>query len=186
MKNLLLIGNKPYEEFDKADEVKDFDFVVRVNRMTNYGVTGTRLDGHYLGMYDDFRNVYHGGEYAEMIKTAQQIFCPQLVKDNTEHIFDYITKEQYDGIEVVDIGERPRNEMNCHYPTSTLFMLRHLLRTPKWKDEYDIYITGIDIEGRGNLMSNGEAWINTRHRYCGYAEEEWLKWRIKQGEIKVL
>lgn len=185
MKELLLIGNKPYETFEKANEVNNFDFVVRVNRMTNYGVTGSKLDGHYLGMYKDFRDVYHGGEHKDLIKLAKQIFCPQVIKDNTEHIFDYITQEQYDNIEIVDIGERPRNEMNCAYPTSTLFMLRHLLST-HWADEYNIWLTGVDIEGRGELMANGDEWKYTRHATCGQAEENWIKWQVKRGRMKML
>ena len=47
---LILVGNKPFE-CDRSAEIDAMDFVVRVNRMNNFGLSGTRLDGYFLGLY---------------------------------------------------------------------------------------------------------------------------------------
>ena len=39
--------------------------------MTNLLTTGTRIDGVFIGAYDDFKYTYKGGEFKDYFKTAK-------------------------------------------------------------------------------------------------------------------
>ena len=182
-KRLILVGNKPFTR-DMSEVIDHFDFVVRVNRMNNYGLSGTKIDGYHLGMFNDFMNVYHGGEHVQEIRRATQIFAPERVIADRKHIFDYISQEQYDGIECVD-WVHAHKDMGIFSPTSTVLMLWHLLNT-HWAGSYDIYLTGMDIEGRGEMFMTNPEWSTTSHRLYGDAEEQYIKGLIKDGKIQFL
>lgn len=182
-KQLILVGNKPFSNLSLAETIDDYDFVIRVNRMTNYGLSGKKTDGVFLGMYSDFIEKYDGGEHRDVFKEASNIFSVQAVKNN-EKVLDYITPEQRDGIEVVK-HFYALQDVKVNSITSTVLMLHHLLNS-HWKDEYEITVTGVDIDGRGDIMANGDEWKDNLHGKNGHAEEEWLKSLVEKGLIKYL
>lgn len=182
-KKLLLIGNKPIEE-DVSEKVDSFDFVVRVNRMTNVPNTGRKIDGYYLGMWRDFREQYHGGEHRDIMKEAKVVFCHPRVYENRVNIFEYITKEQYMTAEIINVNAS-RIGIGTQYPTSTISVLWYLVNS-HWAYEYDIYIFGIDIEGRDELFRSNAEWNTTTHVNAGGDEAEYMKRLIAEGKIKVL
>ena len=53
-------------------------------------------------------------------------------------------------------------------------------------ENYEIWIAGITVEGRKELMETGDPWINTNHRFFGKEEEEFLKRLLQEGKIKRL
>lgn len=183
MKKLLLIGNKLIDK-DISAKVDAYDYVVRVNRMNNIPNTGTKINGYYLGMWKDFREKYHGGEHKELIKNAEIVFCCNRVYKNTQNIFDYITQEQYDNVEIIDI-DKSRKGIGTKFPTSTISVLWHLVNS-HWADEYEISITGIDIEGRDELFRTNWEWASTAHITAGKAEADYMLKLISEGKIKVL
>lgn len=183
-KELILVGNKPFLTDDLAEEIDSYDFVVRVNRMNNLYLSGSKIDGYYLGMWKDFRDVWHGGQFKERIKDAKKIFAPKEVYRNTKFIFDYITKEQYDSIEVINITES-RKGTSVPYPTSTISTLWYLLNS-NWNEQYNISLTGVDIDGRGEMFLREEEWNTTTHGNCGYDEERYLRNLVETKQIKFI
>ena len=183
-KRLILIGNKPFSSDTLCDEIDSYDFIVRVNRMNNLYKAGTRVDGYYLGMWRDFRDIWHGGEHRDRIKDAKVVFACPIIYRTTEYIFDYITREQYDNIELIDINAS-RKGIGTMYPTSTISVLYHLLNS-HWADEYDITLTGVDIEGRGDMFRSDMEWNTTTHVMSGDDEEKYLRNLVENGEIKFL
>lgn len=183
-KELILVGNKPFLTDQLACEIDSYDFVVRVNRMNNLYLSGSRVDGYYLGMWKDFRNIWNGGPYKDRIKDARKVFMCQKVFENTDHVFEYVTKEQYDNCEIIDINAS-RAGIGAQYPTSTVSVLWHLLNT-HWNDEYNITLTGLDIDGRGDMFLSESEWNTTKHGECGYDEERYLKWLVETRQIKFI
>ena len=182
-KRLILVGNKPFE-CDRSAEIDAMDFVVRVNRMNNYGLSGTRIDGYFLGLYTDFVQKYHGGAHRREIRRARQVFCQPRVLRKKPLIFDFISMEQYAGIETTS-WEGCIRDTGIRVPTSTMLVLHHLLTT-HWAEEYDVWLTGVDIEGRGQMFRDCEEWNTTRHRDSGVEEEAWLRRLVNDEKIKML
>lgn len=184
-KRLLLIGNGPIS-IDISDKVNTFDYVFRINRMSNFLNTGTRIDGLFLGVYNDFLNMYNGGEFKEYFKTAKQIFLTERTRDNFKADWQYyITKEQWDNVKILSF-EKNEEHIKTSQITTTIRILDILISEPEWYENYEIWICGITIEGRGELMYNGDAWIKTLHRFHGKEEEEFLKKLVNEGKIKRL
>lgn len=179
-KRLILVGNKPFER-DLSAVVDGYDFVVRVNRMNNFGLSGRKIDGYYLGLYTDFVQKYQGGEHRREIRRARQIFCQPRILKKKPLIFDFINHEQYHGIETTDWAGCQR-DTGIRVPTSTMLVLHHLLTT-HWAEEYEISLTGVDIEGRGQMFREQAEWNTTRHRDSGIEEERWLKKIVAEGKI---
>ena len=182
-KKLILVGNKPFANDSLAAVIDGYDFVVRVNRMTNFGASGVKTDGVFLGMYSDFINQYDGGEHKDVFRLASQIFAVQMVK-NDDKVLDYITSAQREGLEVVS-HFYALCDVNVGSITSAVLMLHHLLRS-HWADEYEITVTGLDIDGRGELMRTGDEWKNNEHGQMGDREEAWLKGLVESGLILYL
>lgn len=183
MKKLVLIGNKPIST-DISSIIDSFDFVIRVNRMNNIPNTGYKINGYYLSMNDRFKFIYNGGEHKDLIKEASIIITKDRFLKDTEHIFDYITEAQYKSAETIDY-ENAKQNIGARFPTSTICCLNHLLTT-HWNNDYEIWITGIDIDGRGDMFFNNREWRCTEHQFAGYDEEIYLKNLIKENKIKVL
>lgn len=72
-KRLLLIGNGPIL-INISDKVNKFNYVMRINRITNFIIIESRIDGVFIGAYKDFREFYKGVEFKEYFKTAKEVF----------------------------------------------------------------------------------------------------------------
>lgn len=185
-KKLLLIGNAPIP-IDIADKVNQFDYVLRINRMTNLNNTGKRIDGVFIAAYEDWRNVYHGGENKEYYKQASDIWLTPEIKHNFHDWKEYFTEKQWSNPILISFANNSNiDHVNCTIITTTIRVLDVLVHTKSITDIYDIWIAGITIEGRGKMMETGSAWIDTAHRYMGYAEEKYLKRLVTEGKVKRL
>ena len=183
-KTLLLIGNGPIP-IDISDKVNEFDYVMRVNRMTNFSTTGTRIDGVFIGAYHDFREIYKGGEFKDYFKTAKEVFLTDNLKKWFTDWSEFLTQEQWDNVKIMDFHSNLEN-IGRTFPTTTICVLNVLTSDPQWYEKYEIWICGITVEGREELMYNGAPWIKTTHRFDGKKEEEFLKKLIAEGRIKRL
>lgn len=183
-KKLLLIGNGPIN-IDISDKVNTFDYVLRVNRMTNFPTTGNRIDGLFIGAYKDFKYDYKGGEFRDYIKTAKEIFLTQILKDKFSNWDEFLTQEQWDNVKIMSFKYNHQN-IGTPFPTTTLCVLNVLTSFPEWYEKYEIWIAGITVEGREKLMAEGEAWKYTNHRFDGKKEEDFLKKLINENRIKRL
>lgn len=183
-KKLLLIGNGPIP-IDISEKVNEFDYVFRVNRMTNFPTTGTRIDGVFIGAYKDFRTIYKGGEFKDYFKTAKQVFLTQELKKWFKDWDEYLTQEQWDNVQIMDFSHNMEN-IGSKFPTTTLCVLNVLTSFPEWYENYEIWVCGITVEGRSELMYNGQPWIKTLHRFDGEKEEIFLKKLLNENKIKRL
>ena len=178
-KKLLLIGNGPIP-IDISDNVNEFDYVLRINRMTNLPTTGDKIDGIFIGAYNDFFNIYKGGEFKEYFKKAKDIFLTQKLKERFEDKWkDYLTKEQWENLTLLSFKNNVGN-VKANPITTTIIVLDVLTTFPEWHENYEIWIAGITVEGRGQLMSTGEPWSKTLHKMQGYKEECFLKLLLKE------
>ena len=185
MKKLLLIGNGPIP-VDISDKVNSFDYVFRINRMTNLLTTNpSRIDGVFIGAYRDFRYEYKGGEFRDYFKTAGQIFLTAPLKSWFDNWSEFLTQEQWDNVQLMDFRYNEDN-IGISFPTTTLCVLNVLTSFPEWYENYEIWIAGITVNGREFLMSTGDPWLKTNHRFNGRKEEDFLKRLINEGRIKRL
>lgn len=180
-KRLILVGNKPTNKDGLSNLVDSFDYVVRVNRMNNLGATGTKIDGCYIGAWPDWKYKYKGGEHRDLYKTIPHLFMIKRTWENFENYKEFITDEQYANVELLDFSIC-KEHIGTPRATSALRVLDCLLHS-HWVDEYDISITGIDVEGRGWLFINNPTWSETGHKYAGFAEERYLKKIIEEGLV---
>lgn len=183
-KKLLLIGNGPIP-IDISEKVNEFDYVMRVNRMNNFLTTSSRIDGVFIGAYRDFREIYKGGEFRDYFKFAKDVFLIKPMDKWFKNWSDYLTQEQWDNIKFMDFKYNEEN-IGTAFPTTSLCVLNVLTSFSEWYDNYEIWICGITVEGREELMMNGEPWKKTNHRFDGKKEEQFLKKLIKEGKIKRL
>lgn len=183
-KRLLLIGNGPIP-LDISDKVNEFDYVLRINRMTNLTNTGKRIDGVFIGAYKDFRTIYKGGEFREYFKTAKQIFLTNNIQKKFDNWSEFLTKDQWDNVKIMDFKYNLEKVGTTH-PTTTICVLNVLTSFPEWYDNYEIWICGITVEGREQLMSKGTPWAKTGHRFDGKKEEDFLKKLLDEGKINRL
>lgn len=180
MKKLILVGNKPPVKRSLAKKIDSFDYVIRVNRMNYLGPAGLKIDGLFFEPSWQWNVAYQGGPHRDKVKTASQIFMREKYYDSfDEASFEYITRKQYEHIELVNESfaiEATKFERL----TSSIKLLGHLLNSD-WKERYTIYITCLDIESRAYLIDHDPIWRN--HQGAGYPEQEYLKQQLKLKNI---
>ena len=177
--SLILVGNKPPKKKSLAKKIDAFDFVVRVNRMNYLGPAGNRKDGIFYEANWQMGHIYKGGEHRDEIKRVKKIFMRQHWYDTFSNWQLYLTEQQYREIEV--INESYANEgTKFENTTNAIKMLAHLLNT-HWKQEYDIWITCLDVEHRAYLIDNDPIW--DYHKGAGMPEQEYLEEQLKCKNI---
>ena len=185
-KRLLLIGNAPIP-VDISKEVNTFDYVFRINRMNNLPTTGYRVDGVFIAAHNDWRNVYKGGEYKDYYKRAKDVFVTPEIKATLHDWAEYLTLEQWQNIKLMDFTQNHLpDHVNTPIITTTIRVLDVLTSAKNITDNYEIWIAGFTVDGRGKMMEKGDAWINTEHRWMGHREEDFLKRLIAQGRVQRL
>ena len=179
---LIIIGNKPISH-DMSFIDSEFDYILRVNRMLNFGNTGYRIDGLFLGAYRDFKTTYRGGEYREWYSSVKDIYMTPRIKKNFNNWSEYITKIQYDNIKLWDF-QKAKKELDANL-TSSICVIWSVLNDSEFTDNYEIWFTGLDIE-RSELMKTGNPWKDTGHKDAGEAETRYLKSCINSGILNYL
>lgn len=177
-KKLIVVGNKDIS----CSIVDTFDYVIRINRMTNYGNTGYRTDGLYLEANNVFKNIYTGEMLKKLIDEETHIFMnPKWYRQFYEWR-SYLTPRQYMLAELIDY-DSICSDIGVHNPTSGVSLLVHLLNS-SWRQEYDIYIVGFELEDRLGMIDNNVYWA--WHYGAGEAELTYLNKCIESGILKVL
>lgn len=181
-KRLILVGNKPSYKTGLSAIVDSFDYVFRISRMNNLGATGNKIDGIYLEANNVFKYIFKGGDNRDEIKRAKHIFMHQYWYEHFQEWELYITKQQYDSIELIDY-EAAIRDIGFERPTSAVLILAYLLNS-SWKDRFHIHITCLDVENRAQLIDNNPLW--NYHNGAGIIEENYLKQKINNGLIKLI
>lgn len=177
-KTLVLVGNMPVS----SSEVDSFDYVIRLNHMSNYKETGTKTSGIYLEANSHFKATEDPPSFKDKAKGAISIFMKPYWLENFSEWAQYLTPKQYFGVELID------EEILCQIighprPTSGVLILAHLLNS-QWINEYDIYIIGFELKNRVRMIDKDPYWA--WHHGAGEAESAYLNNCIKSGLIKVL
>lgn len=183
IQRLILIGNKPLRENHLWIDT-EYDKIFRINKMDNLGNSGERIDALYLGAYPDF-TAAKGGKHRARYREARSICMLPIPHRFFWDWSDYITREQFERIQLIDF-----TEARCFFKaatTSTINILWLLLngKFAEFKD-YEITLAGVDVEGRAELLRTGEPWRDNEHSKAGATEERWLKELISTGRIKYL
>ncbi|RQO73764.1 hypothetical protein DBR40_13220 [Pedobacter sp. KBW01] len=178
-KNLILVGNKPPMREPLGNEIDSFDYVMRINRMNYLGHSGNRIDGLFLEANTEFTKIFKGGDNKKSIKSAGQILMRNCWYEMFSEWREYISERQYNGIEI--INERNAiSETGFERLTSPVLLLGHLLNSG-WAEQYNIWITCLDIENRAIMIDNHSIW--QWHKGAGLFEERYLKNKLKSGQI---
>lgn len=189
-KELILVGNKP-DIVNISSLVDSHDYVLRVNRMQNYGLSGTRIDGLYICAWREYLQLSTKETYERTLKAKRIFIEPRHIKFLDMHWKEICSFEQYNHVGLFHFENRGfdrviENRQPNQVPTSTFKLLDYLLNTPQWMDNYNITITGIDINNRSDLLMNGANWIHTTHKTVGQAEADFIKKQVKLGNIKYM
>jgi hypothetical protein len=178
-KKLVFVGNKPPMRDGLGKEIDSFDYVIRINRMNYLGYAGNRIDGLCLEANDHFKYLCKGGENKKYIKKAGQVFIRPKWYEKFLNWNDYLTREQFKNIIVFE-DQFAIKETSFERLTTSILFIGYLLNS-HWKDEYDIYITCLDIEKRSRLIDNHPNW--EYHKGAGLYEQEFLMSKINSKQI---
>lgn len=177
-KKLVVVGNQDIA----CSSIDTFDYVIRINRMTNYCNTGYRTDGLFLEANSIFKNIYTGEKLKEKITENTHIFMNPNWHKKFDEWSDYLSIQQYALTELINY-ETICSLVGCSNPTSGVALLSHLLSTD-WSQEYDIHIVGFELQNRVEMIETDPYW--DWHRGAGAAELSFLKKCITSGELIVL
>lgn len=201
---------------EMIDIINSFDIIMRINKMDNLIETGKRVDwwwfdycifaGKYLKQFT-VRNYLsnitkvmtnwtsiclfglNNTNNEEEIKLGSiEFLLRKLLLDLLQELPDDCVIVKNENYSNRSICERNKywdiDEKNKTIPTTFVIALSHLI--DEYSDEYDIYITCTDLEGRGELYKTNPIWSTGWHRNVGQHEEDYIKLMIKEGKIKYL
>lgn len=201
---------------EMIDTINSFDVIMRINKMDNLIETGKRVDWWwfdyciFIGKHINFiaRNYLAN---VTKVMTNWTSICLFGLNDESNKEEDKklellrfffrkllieLLQELPDNCNII----KNKNYSNCSIcernkywnidiknktiPTTFVIALSHLI--DEYSDEYDIYITCTDLEGRDELYKTNPIWSNSWHCNVGQYEEDYLKLMIKEGKIKYL
>lgn len=185
MKKLIIVGNKVIDK-DISKEVESFDMIVRLNRMNNWGNTGTRTDLLLVDPHKVFFKLLT--QPYEKYKSAKQILL------NTAHIGgvgkllskNIVTLHQIkNAIRINIVNEKKamqhiitKNGQNYINFSNFFVIVNYCIKT--YSPEYQIWITGVDIKGRGEMFKTNNIWANIHGQAGDYEESILSKWLAEE------
>ena len=178
-KKLVFVGNKPPMRETLSNEIDSFDYVMRINRMNYLGHAGNRIDGLYLEANHEFNHEFKGGENKKSIKNAGQILMRPFWYGHFSNWEEYLTEEHYKNIGLIE-DRSAIAETGFERLTTSILLLGYLLNS-HWSEEYDIYITCLDVENRALLIDNFPIWKG--HKGAGLYEQRFLIDKLKNKQI---
>lgn len=184
-KRLLIIGNAPLND-DISEDVKSFDFIVRINRMSNYDNCASHTD---LWLCDMWWGAVKA--YIKESKTNNDKFkdVSQIISFYKTYVDKYqecgIPDELISSTKMVSFENEfdiknyiPLYNWKDYRPSNSLWIILYCLE--KYANEYDIYITGINIFDRSYLSNN------TPHVKIYKFEVELLQKLFNEGKINIM
>ena len=164
-----------------SDEIDKFDFVIRINRMNNYGNTGTKTDLLAVDPHNEFFelvekpfdkynnakkliiNTFFFSPKSALLLLQKGIFKQQQLSNAIKLCFqDYRRSlvERYVG-----------NDDGSINFTNFFIMLCYAIDF--YSNDYQIWFTGVDVNGRGDMMKTNDIWLKN-HSCAGEVEEALL------------
>lgn len=192
-KKLVVVGNKMISS-DLSSKIDSFDFVFRLNRMNNYGLSGKKIDMLAVDPHIEFFKLVKNENF-DKFHNAKQILlnsffatpkaCIKLMQKNIFYPLQIaaaikINFQQYRQKLVERFLGHPDKTINF-----TNFFISVCYCLDNFNDEYNIHIACVDIENRGNMMKTNDIWMQN-HASAGIIEEKMLKQFIDEHTITVL
>jgi hypothetical protein len=188
MKKLLLVGNK-VDNIDRSKEVDSFDYVVRLNRCNNFGLTGTKTDLLLVDAHKGFYNLYNKDNYYKILESTKSIiFCNLNSYKKDERTIELINHFNKINLwnNAIIIKEHIWRYYNNNFlylteteasgscaPSNFFIMLCYCLKFKS--NEYQIYFTNTDIN---RLFKRG--------MHDNFPHEKFLKQWLNEGKIFML
>ena len=176
-----------------SDQIDKFDFVVRVNRMNNYGNTGTKTDLLAVDPHSEFFELVEKpfGKYndAKRLVVNTFFFSP---KSASMLLQKGIFKQQQLANAIKLCFQDYRRGLVERYVGNddgsinfTNFFITLCYAIDSYSNDYQIWFTGVDVNGRGNMMKTNSTWTKN-HSCAGEAEEKLLNQFIGDNIIHQL
>lgn len=178
MKKLIIVGNKVIDK-DISKEVESFDMIVRLNRMNNWGKTGTRTD--YL-LVDPHKNFFKLLEPPfEKYQTAENLIINKNFY-NKNSITEMLKLNLFSITKLskatkLNLQEYSKNILN-DYPnknmrlTNFFIFLKYIIE--HYHDRYEIWFTGVDVEHRCDYIKTDPG-LDGHRDAANYEQDELLK-----------
>lgn len=145
-KKLLLIGNKPINE-NYSDIIKEYDFVVRVNRMTNFEQTSGKCDLWLADVHKNALELFKQENLEKFISSKNAI----IFNHSKETANMFLSEINYTGnITYINFDDMPINKYISVYDydfnkgmriTNVIWMLIYCLE--KFSNDYEIHTLGV-------------------------------------------
>lgn len=174
-KKLLIVGNK-IPSYNIENIINNFDFVVRLNRLNNYELTGIRTDLLLVDPHNGYYKLLLQENDISRFKYAKQLLIH--IQENTDLnrlnlIFndEQINSAKYcklDYYKNIKNSLNLVNEIESDYPTNSFRLIQYCI--DNFSKEYDIYVTCIDIYNRNYNLHENPIWTNIHKSTILYEE----------------
>lgn len=184
---LIVIGNKIIDK-DISNKVESFDFIVRFNRMSNWGMTGTRTD---LLLVDPHKNFFKLLEkpYDKYLGAKQLLVntnftnAKTIAKMLSMGLFSIEQLSKSKKLHVQNYEKSlPESDNGKIKLTNFYLMVKWVIE--KYSKDYEIWVTGADIGGREKFLATEQGYEG--HRLAASVEEIELAKMLDSGEFKFL
>lgn len=191
MDKLIIVGNKIIDD-DISQMVDSFDYVVRLNRMSNYGKTGHKTDIWLADFHDEFfklvKKPYDKYLNARVLLINSDRPITMYIKGLKQGI---ITQKQLSSAQKTSlqyIAEKMLGKQdwmkNKTMPTNYFLLTKYII--DNYSDKVEIWTAGVDITDRDVLFNTDSAYENSWHNNIGQFESTMLNKWIQEGKLYVL
>ena len=191
MDKLIIVGNKLIDK-DISQTVDNFDCVVRLNRMSNYGKTGHKTDLWLADFHNEFfklvKKPYDKYLNAKALLINSDRLITMYIKGLKQGI---ITQKQLSSARKTSlqhIAEKMLGKQNWMknktMPTNYFLLTKYII--DNYSDKAEIWTVGVDITDRDVLFNTDSAYENSWHTNIGQFESTMLNKWIQEGKLHVL
>lgn len=189
-KKLIIVGNKEITK-DVSEVIESFDCIVRLNRMNNYGFTGTRTDILLADIHKGFLRLctkpydkYLNAKHLIYNMSQKFLYTERALKQNIFSINQILTSTRIFLTSIINSVVDAKTYINTQTQPTNFFLLTKYI-IDNYSSDYEIWITAIDLQ-RSVLLQTSINHKNTLHRNAGKIEEHYLQKWISKNIIKYL
>lgn len=173
-KKLIIVGNKKISK-NISNYVDNFDCVVRLNRMQNYRLSGTKTDLLLADIHYQFIDLTRK-PYDKYLNSKKL-----LLNNHSEKCTAYavqkgiFTQEQINDAIPFSIHDEAEKITSKKFPTNLLILTHYILNN--YINEYEIWLTCCDVYNRKEFMDKDPNYQNSWHRDIGGLEQDkFIEW----------
>lgn len=182
---ILLVGNKPSA---KVIDYENYDLICQVNRMCNI-MHIPRVDIWYCDCHPFFFCLPSKILKSKCDLTKTQVLIPLDHCHNSSKLLELYPKIDKNNVQLLDVGDKMfTNVINGQQTeknmlTSDVIFLLYLLE--QYPND-NITLSYLDVDGRGEILSNQDTHKYTGHKNAVFDEEVFLRQLIETEKIKYI